>query len=190
MKILSKGIIDPNLYCEVWSKVWWETVSIKLETKMKQFVIPYCLHIYIKYVLNQKSFIITVLPDKENPLKSGFQYTCDSFKSKIECTHQWLLMHVIKKFLKQKLNILEKLNVEVSSIGNLNEGKFYGVGAELVCKNKIKEKTLDEVWNKVEIYKKYTRTYLFEIINELVQKHIEILRSESPFKYASQHPLL
>ncbi|CAG8837361.1 43189_t:CDS:1, partial [Gigaspora margarita] len=83
-KILSKGIIDPNLHYGVWSKVWWETVNIKLETEMKQFVIPYRLHMYIECVLNQKSFIITVLTDKENPLKSGFQCTCDSIKSEIE----------------------------------------------------------------------------------------------------------
>ncbi|RIB19428.1 hypothetical protein C2G38_2036057 [Gigaspora rosea] len=191
---------------------------------------------YIKCVLNQKSFIITVLPNKENPLKSGFQCTCNSIKSEIELHPSTAVNACYKEVFNTKTeysglaiigfkneNIIqqltfdielfpiflhiEKLNVIVSSIGNLNEGKFYGIGAgfvssftahyqnaqhlfvliieeeiylESVCKNKSKGKTPDEVWNKVEIYKKYTRTYLCGITNELVQKHIEAIRSESP----------
>ncbi|CAG8784459.1 35147_t:CDS:1, partial [Gigaspora margarita] len=195
---------------------------------------------YIECVLNQKSFIITVLTDKENPLKSGFQCTCDSIKSKIKSHLLAAVNACYKEVFKTKTEYsrlavigfentdiiqqlisdieffpiflyIEKLNIVVSSIGDLNKSKFYGVGAgfvslftaryqnvqhlfvlkikenecsleiylESVCKNKIKGKTPDEVWNKVEIYKKYTGTYLFGIMNKLVQKHIEELRNES-----------
>ncbi|CAG8746720.1 11909_t:CDS:2, partial [Racocetra persica] len=51
--------------------------------------------------------------------------------------------------------------------------------SESVCVGKITGADPDKVWNQVEVLKKYTRLYLFEITNTLVQQHINILKNES-----------
>ncbi|CAG8843779.1 9321_t:CDS:1, partial [Racocetra persica] len=49
---------------------------------------------------------------------------------------------------------------------------------DLKCINTITGTDPDQIWNQVEILKKYIRLYLFEIRNPLVQNHINILRNE------------
>ncbi|CAG8815536.1 21874_t:CDS:1, partial [Gigaspora margarita] len=107
---------------------------------------------------------------------------------------------------------IEKLNMVIPSIGNLDENRFYGVGTrfvsmftmrycnalhlfvlkieedryvleiylESICVNTIIGKTPDEIWNLVEVLKKFTRSYLFGITNALVQEQLHKLKSELP----------
>ncbi|CAG8475512.1 7222_t:CDS:2, partial [Gigaspora rosea] len=79
-KILSKGVMDPSLHYGVWSRVWWETVHLKLEDQTKNFIIPYHLYMVIECELNNLSFIISVVQSAQNPLKSRFQCTCNTIK--------------------------------------------------------------------------------------------------------------
>ncbi|CAG8566404.1 45867_t:CDS:1 [Gigaspora margarita] len=51
---------------------------------------------------------------------------------------------------------------------------------ELECIKTIIEETPDEIWKKLGIFQKYTRTYLFGLTNSLVHKHINKLRSKLP----------
>ncbi|CAG8709052.1 17044_t:CDS:1, partial [Racocetra persica] len=225
----------------IWSKVWWETVHLKLEAESKHFIIPYHLYICMEFKLNNQNFIITVLPDSQNKFKSGFQCACNTIKSDVESHPSAAIKACYQKIFETRTeysgliamgfnneNIIqqlianieffpiflqiEKLNVVITSIGDLDENKFHGVGTgfvslftmryrgeqylfllrikenqcrleiylESICVNRIIEQTPDDVWKQVEIYKKYTRTYLFGITNELVLERIEMLKRESP----------
>ncbi|CAG8833306.1 7122_t:CDS:2 [Gigaspora margarita] len=77
---------------------------------------------------------------------------------------------------------VDKLDIVVSSIGNLDENRLYNVEiySESIYINKITGSNLDEVWNQVAFLKKYTRSYLFGITNTLVQEHLNTANSESP----------
>ncbi|CAG8828320.1 4040_t:CDS:1, partial [Gigaspora rosea] len=47
-KLLSLGIINPQLHYSIWSKAWWEKVDIKTETGTNHFVISYRLYMCIE----------------------------------------------------------------------------------------------------------------------------------------------
>ncbi|RIB00817.1 hypothetical protein C2G38_2232840 [Gigaspora rosea] len=183
-KILSPGIMDPQLHYGIWSKV---------------------------------CFVIAVLSDNQNPLKSVFQCTCSDVQSEPEShlstavntcykrvfgtntehsglavigfDNEAIIQELITdiSFFPIFLRI-EKLNVVIPCIGNLDENRFYGVSTgfvsmftmQSICINTIIEKTPDEIWNLVEVLKKFTGSYLFGITNELVQEQLHKLKSESP----------
>jgi len=50
---------------------------------------------------------------------------------------------------------------------------------ESTCIKQIIGETPDNVWNQVEIYQKFSGSYLFGIKDELVQEKLHILKSES-----------
>ncbi|CAG8689606.1 7238_t:CDS:1, partial [Scutellospora calospora] len=161
-KILSKGIIDPNLHYGIWSKVWWETVNLELDAESKQFVIPYRLYICIECELNNKSFVITVLSTAQNPLKSGFQCTCGTVKSNVEPYPSAAINTCYQQVFENKteysglaaigfenediiqeliadvetfpifLQLFERHNIVITSIGDIDEDKFHSVGTGFV----------------------------------------------------------
>ncbi|RIB13654.1 hypothetical protein C2G38_2197242 [Gigaspora rosea] len=240
-KILSKGVMDPSLHYGVWFRVWWETVHLKLEDQTKNFVIPYRLYMIIECDLNNLSFIIYIVQSVQNPLKSGFQCTCNTIKSNVESNLLAAIKTCYQKVFGTKTEYsgqavmgfeyeiiiqqliddveffpiflqIENFNVIISSIGDLDENKFYGVGAGFVssftaryrsaqhlfvlkieenqcnleiylesdCTNQIIGQTPDDVWKKVGIHKKHTRSYIFGVTDELVREHIEMLKNKSP----------
>ncbi|CAG8539840.1 38833_t:CDS:2 [Gigaspora margarita] len=75
-----------------------------------------------------------------------------------------------------------KFIVVITSINDLNEDSqcTLEIYSELVCIKPIVEETPEEVWKKVGICQKYTRSYLFGITNILVHERLNILRNESP----------
>ncbi|RIB01655.1 hypothetical protein C2G38_2050698 [Gigaspora rosea] len=160
-KILSKGVMDPSLHYGVWSRVWWETVHLKLEDQTKNFIIPYHLYMVIECELNNLSFIISVVQSAQNPLKSRFQCTCNTIKLNVELHPSAVIktcyqkvfgtkteysgqavMGFEKEIIIQQLidNVeffpiflkIENFNVIISNIGDLDENKFYGVGTGFV----------------------------------------------------------
>ncbi|CAG8543343.1 18948_t:CDS:1, partial [Racocetra persica] len=61
-----------------------ETINIEIESEMKNLVVPYHLYSRISYELNNKDFIVMVLPNDKNLLKLGFQYTCKTTTTEIK----------------------------------------------------------------------------------------------------------
>ncbi|CAG8464607.1 18162_t:CDS:2 [Gigaspora margarita] len=208
-KILSPGIMDSQLHYGIWSK------------------------------LNKKSFIIAVLSDSQNPLKSAFQCTCGDVQSEPEAHPSTAVNTCYKRVFGTNTEYsglevigfdneaiiqelitdisffpiflrIEKLNVVIPCIGNLDENRFYGVGTgfvptfttrycnalhlfvlkikedhcvleiylESICINTIIGKTPDKIWNLVEVLKKFIGSYLFGIINSLVQEHLQKLKKK------------
>ncbi|CAG8854536.1 10050_t:CDS:1, partial [Gigaspora margarita] len=160
-KILSKGVIDSSLHYGIWSRVWWETVHLKLDDETKHFVIPYRLYMVIECELNNISFIISVVQSAQNPLKSGFQCTCNTIKSNIESNPSAAIKTCYQKIFETKTEYsgqavmgfeneiiirqliddveyfpiflkIENFNVVITSIGDLDENKFYGVGTGFI----------------------------------------------------------
>ncbi|CAG8466564.1 5464_t:CDS:2, partial [Scutellospora calospora] len=101
---------------------------------------------------------------------AAFQCTCDGIgTNNIKSVHRLQLANATKQFfLKRKLNTL--LAVVIISISDLEENRFYGVESD--CIKRIIEQTPDEIWKRVEIYQKYTESYLFGITSLLVQERL------------------
>ncbi|CAG8591153.1 22354_t:CDS:2 [Gigaspora margarita] len=80
---------------------------------------------------------------------------------------------------------IENFNVIISSIGDLNKNKFYGVSTGFVSSftayyHSAQKQTPDEVLKEVGIHKKHTRSYIFGVTDELVQEHIKMLKNILP----------
>ncbi|RIB27186.1 hypothetical protein C2G38_2029598 [Gigaspora rosea] len=111
--------------------------------------------------LNNLSFIISVVQSVQNPLKSGFQCTCNTIKSNVESNPSAAIKTCYRKIFGTKTEYsgqavmgfeneiiiqqliddveffpiflqIENFNVIISSIGNLDENKFYGVSTGFV----------------------------------------------------------
>ncbi|CAG8780467.1 18922_t:CDS:1, partial [Gigaspora rosea] len=153
--------IDLQLHYGVWAKAWWEITSIEVETEIKNFVIPYRLYIRIAYELNNKNFIITVLPNNNNLLKPGFQCTCEattteieshpstaistcyqsSFKTKTEYLSSAIMgfnnINIIRQLIANIIFFpifvrIDKLSVVIINTGNLEEDRFHGIGSGFI----------------------------------------------------------
>ncbi|RIB00220.1 hypothetical protein C2G38_2301696 [Gigaspora rosea] len=116
----------------------------------------------IEYKLNNKSFIVAVLSSAQNPLKSGFQCTCRTIKSDVEphpsaainaCYQQVFETkteysglaiigfeneNIIQELIADVesfpifLQIFEKHNVVITSIGDIYENKFHCIGTGFI----------------------------------------------------------
>ncbi|RIB20254.1 hypothetical protein C2G38_2179782 [Gigaspora rosea] len=131
-KVLYVGTIDPQLHYGVWAKAWWEITSIEVETEIKNFVIPYRLYIRIAYELNNKNFIITVLPNNNNLLKPGFQCTCEATTTEIESYPSTAISIYYQSIFKTKTEYSDKLSVIIINAGDLEEDRFHGIGSGFI----------------------------------------------------------
>nr|CAG8601447.1 5692_t:CDS:2 [Entrophospora candida] len=104
VKLLSSGIIDPDLHYGVHARTWWFQASKNLNNIC--YWNPICVGMKTQFILNSKNFILHVIKgNKLNALHPGYCCQCDEISSEVESNPTDAVSNLYQKIFQSSTRI-------------------------------------------------------------------------------------